>query len=86
MRKFGTTVRDIVLIPLPLGLLALAFFIAGIPEAGVVMTLFTLAAIWFIRPRKPVSVAAGVPSKDDDDAEGEIAPQVPAAGGPPSLS
>ncbi len=85
MRKFGTTVRDIVLIPLPLGLLALAFFIAGIPEAGVVMTLFTLAAIWFIRPRKPVSVAAGVPT-EDDGAEEEIAPQVPAAGGPPSLS
>jgi hypothetical protein len=71
-------IRDIVLIPLPLSLLAIAFFIAGIPEGGIVMALFALCAAWFIRPRKPQSVAASIPSADVE----EIAPEVPASGGP----
>ncbi|MGZ8666802.1 MAG: hypothetical protein ACXWZM_06795 [Solirubrobacterales bacterium] len=75
--RFGRLIRDIVLIPLPLSLLAVAFFIAGIPEGGIVMALFALWAAWFIRPRKPQSVAASVPSADEEG----IAPEVPAAGG-----
>jgi hypothetical protein len=51
--RFASLLRDIILIPLPLALLAIAFFIAGIPEGGALMALFTLAAIWFIRPRRP---------------------------------
>jgi hypothetical protein len=78
--RFGRLIRDIVLIPLPLSLLALAFFIAGIPEGGTLMVLFALWAIWFIRPRKPQSVAASIPSAD---VEEDIAPEVPGAGGPP---
>ena len=77
--KVAGLLRDIVLIPLPLGLLTVAFFIAGIVEAGVVMLLFTLAAIWFIRPRRATSVAAGVPTKDDDGL-----PDVPVVSGPPT--
>ncbi len=49
--RLGGLIRDIVLIPLPLGALGAAFFIAGIAEAGLLMLLFTLAAAWFIRPR-----------------------------------
>jgi hypothetical protein len=49
--RLGSLVRDILLIPLPLGALAVAYFIAGIVEAGLLMLLFTLAAAWFIRPR-----------------------------------
>ncbi len=76
--KFGRALRDIILIPLPLGLLSIAFFIAGIPEGGVLMALFTLGAAWFIRPRRQQSVAASVPTADDED----IAPEIPAIGGP----
>ena len=49
--RLGSLIRDILLIPLPLAALAVAFFIAGIAEAGLLMALFALAAAWFIRPR-----------------------------------
>jgi hypothetical protein len=77
--RFGRLIRDIVLIPLPISLLAVAFFIAGIPEGGVLMALFAAAAAWFIRPRKPQSVAGSIPTAD---VEEDIAPEVPGAGGP----
>ena len=48
----GALIRDIFLIPLPFLAVSVAFFIGGVPEGGVFMAIATLAAVWFIRPRR----------------------------------
>ena len=52
---FLAVLRDFILIPLPLAALSVAFFVGGVPEGGIFMLIATLAALWFIRPRRRVS-------------------------------
>ena len=44
--------RDFALIPLPLGVLAFLFFIGEVPKMGIFCVALTLAALWYIRPRR----------------------------------
>ena len=54
----GGLIRDIFLIPLPFLAVSVAFFVGGVPEGGVFMAIATVAAVWFIRPRRPTAPPA----------------------------
>ena len=78
----GGLIRDIFLIPLPFLAVSIAFFVGGVPEGGVFMLLVTLAAIWFIRPRR-AEVPPAKPSGDATPLQRGIPEQPPGSGAEP---